>query len=76
MLCKRGILIDKIERVQRRASRIPSGFEKLKYEERFKRLISTTLKDKRLRGDLIEMYKVMSNSNRENINLVSLVIFF
>ena len=30
--------IDKIERVQRRATRIPFGFEKLVYEERLKRL--------------------------------------
>ena len=60
--------IDKIERVQRRATRIPFGFEKLVYEERLKRLCLTSLKDRRLRGDLIEMYKVMSN--RENINWV------
>ena len=58
--------INKSERVQRRATRIPTGLEKLEYEERLKRLSQTTLKDRRLRGDLFEMYKVMSN--RENIN--------
>ena len=68
MLCKRGIhtYIEKFERVQRRATRIPFSFEKLVYEERLKRLCLTSLKDRGLRGDLIEMYKVMSN--RENIN--------
>ena len=60
--------IDKIERVQRRVTRIPTVMAKLEYEERLKRLSLTTLKYRRLRSDLIEMYKVMSN--RENINLV------
>ena len=57
--------IDKIERVQRKASRIPIRFDKLEYEDRFKRFI---LKDKLLRGDLIEMNKMMSS--REIINWV------
>ena len=34
--------IDKIERVQRRVTRIPTGFEKLEYEDRLKRLSLTT----------------------------------
>ena len=55
--------IDKIERVQRRATRIPFGFE-----ERLKRFSLTTLTDRRLRADLIEMYKV--TSSRESINWV------
>ena len=58
----------KIERVQRRATRIPFRFAKLQYEERIKRFSLTTLKDRRLRGDLIEMYKV--TSSRESINWV------
>ena len=60
--------IDKIERVQRRATRIPIGFEKLEYEERLKRLCMSSLKDRRLIGDLIEMYEVMSS--RESIKWV------
>ena len=60
--------IGKIEGVQRRAIRIPFGFAKLQYEERLKRFSLTTLKDRRLRGDLIEMYKV--TSSRESINWV------
>ena len=60
--------IDKIERVQRRATRIPTGFEKFEYEDRLKKLSMTTLKDRRIRGDLIEMYKVMSS--RESIDWV------
>ena len=53
--------IDKIERVQRRATRIPFGFAKLQFEEILKRFSLTTLKDRRLRGYLIEMYKVTSS---------------
>ena len=60
--------IDKIERVQRTATRISFGFEKLVYKERLKRLCLTNLKNRRLRGDLIEMYIVMNN--KENINWV------
>ena len=58
--------IDKIERVQRRVTRIPFGFAILQYEERLKRFNLTTLKDRRLRGDLIEMYKVMSSRESDN----------
>ena len=60
--------IDKVERVQRRATRVPTGFEKFEYEDRLKKLSMTTLKDRRIRGDLIEMYKVMSS--RESIDWV------
>ena len=37
----------KILRVQKRATRIPTGFEKLKYEERLRRLSLTTLYNER-----------------------------
>ena len=57
--------IDKVESIQRRATRITTGFGKLEYEERLKRLGLTTLKDRRLIGDLIKMYKVISS--RESI---------
>ena len=60
--------IGKIERVQRRSTRITLGFTKFQYEDRLKRFRRTTLKDSRLRGDLIEMYKV--TSSRESINWV------
>ena len=70
MHCKLGIRIfqgdvNKIERVARRATIIPTGFEKFEYEDILKKLSLTTLKDRRIRGDLIETYKVMSS--RESI---------
>ena len=57
--------IDKIERVQRRASRIPTDFEKLEYEDRLKRQILTTLQDRRMKCDFIETYKVISSRDLE-----------
>ena len=35
-----------------------SGLEKVPYEERLKRLNLTTLKTRRIRGDLIEVFKI------------------
>ena len=58
--------IDKIEIVQRRATRIPFGFEKFEYEERLKIFSLTRSKNRRVRGEIIEMSKVMIS--RESIN--------
>ena len=62
--------IDKIEKESlkngRTATRIPTGFGKFEYEERLKRPCLTTLKDSRLRSDLIEIYKVMSSGKSIN----------
>ena len=61
MQSKPGTLIgdiDKLELVQRRTLKIPEGFEDLSYSERPGRLNLTSLKDRQLRGDLIEMFKV------------------
>jgi hypothetical protein len=53
--------IDMMERVQHRATRLVPGFSKLTYEERLKRMNLTTLKQRRQRGDMIEIYKYMNN---------------
>ena len=60
--------IHKIERVQIRATRITLGFAKLQYEEMLTRFSLTTLKDRRLRGDLIKVNKV--TSSRKSINII------
>jgi ribonuclease P/MRP protein subunit RPP40 len=52
--------IDKIENVQRRATRI-EALRGVNYENRRKILNLPLLKDRRTRGDLIEMFKI-SNS--------------
>ena len=50
--------IDTLEKVQRRATKMMSGFENLPYEERLKQLNLTTLRTRRTRGDLIEVFKI------------------
>lgn len=52
--------IEALERVQRRVTKIPIDLQDLPYESRLKKLKLTTLKERRLRGDLIETYKITS----------------
>ena len=52
--------IDMIENVQRRATKLIPGFKNLSYEERLRKLKLPSLTYRRLRGDLIEMYKIIS----------------
>ena len=49
--------INMIERVQERATKLVDGMADLDYSERLKKLGLTTLRFRRLRGDLIEMHK-------------------
>ena len=52
--------IDLIERVQRRATKIVPALKHLPYEERLRRLKLTTLEERRVRGDMIETYKLLT----------------
>ena len=52
-------LIKKLEGVQRRATKYIPGMSNLTYPERLKKLKLPTLMYRRLRGDLIEVYKIM-----------------
>jgi hypothetical protein len=49
-----------VENVQRRATKQIPGFKDLSYEERLRKLRLPTLKYRRIRGDMIEMYKIMT----------------
>jgi ribonucleases P/MRP protein subunit RPP40 len=50
--------IDFIERVQRRATKVISNLKNKSYEERLSILSLTTLQTRRVRGDLIEVFKM------------------
>lgn len=52
-----------LEQVQRRATAIVPELQNLPYEDWLKSLGLTTLEDTRLRGDLIEVYKMLNGLN-------------
>ena len=58
--------IEALERVQRRASKIPYAMESMSYEDRLSCWGLTSLEERRKRGDLIQLYKMVNNL--EHIN--------
>jgi hypothetical protein len=52
--------IDKIESVQKRATKQIPGFHNLSYPERIKKLKLPTIAHRRIRGDMIETYKLIN----------------
>jgi len=51
--------IETLERVQRTATRLVPQLRKFCYEERLRKLGLTTLKERRLQGDMIEVFKLL-----------------
>ncbi len=60
--------IEKIETVQRAATRWVPSLRELSYEERLKKLQLPTIKQRRERGDMIMLYKCVEGIEKTNIN--------
>jgi len=51
--------VEALERVQKRFTRMLPGMEGISYEEKLEKVCLFSLERQRLRGDLIEVYKIM-----------------
>ena len=60
-------LIDDLERVQKRATKLVPSLRKLSYSDRLKWLKLPTLRYRRYRGDMIEVYKIIRGKYDSNI---------
>ena len=58
--------IDLLEGVQRRSLKVIEGFNVLCYEDRLRLVHLTSLETRRMRGDLIEVYKIMHGLTNPN----------
>ena len=66
--------ITALENFQRRATKLIPGYKELDYKERLKRLNLPTLSYRRLRGDMIEIYKILTGKYDSSVtsNFVTL----
>jgi len=60
--------IKDLEKVQMRATKLVITIKNLTYKDRLKRLKLPTLKYGRIRGDMIEVYKILTNKYDSRVN--------
>ena len=53
-----------LEKVQRRATKMIYGLNDLTYEQRIRRLGIKTLETRKIRGDLIEVFKIIKGFDK------------
>ena len=61
--------IDMLERVQRRATKMIPKLRNISYEMRLKECGLTTLETRRLRGDQIEVFKILNGYENSDRNI-------
>ena len=61
--------IECLERIQRKATKLVKGLKRKSYEERLNVLKLHSLQQRRLRGDLIEAYKIFTGRERVDSQL-------
>ena len=63
--------IDMLEKIQRRATKLIPGLRDLTYDERLKECGLTTLETRRLRGEQIEVFKILNGYENIDSNIFS-----
>ena len=61
--------IDMLDKIQKRATKLIPGLRDLRYEERLKECGLTTLETRRLRGDNIEVFKILNGYENIDSNI-------